>query len=92
MTLYVGHLPAEALPNFIDDGQPMFPQGLDIKLDVWGDGTHEVAVRDMGSRRWLVPVALVAEPVAEVVEPTPNSFFESLAAALGYRPERGVER
>ena len=40
------------------------PDGTDVKLDVYEDGTHEVAVRDMDSRRWGIPVALTLEPVA----------------------------
>lgn len=51
------------------------PDGTDIKLDVWDDNTHEVAVRDMDTRRWGVPVVLtLEEPIrpaltaAELVE------------------------
>lgn len=39
------------------------PDGTDVKLDVWDDGTHEVAVRDMDTRRWGVPVVLTEERI-----------------------------
>lgn len=53
--------------------------GQDIKLDVWPDGTHEVALRDMESRRWGIPVPLRPELVEVRSTPTPA---EIVAAAL----------
>jgi hypothetical protein len=36
-------------------------------LTVWGDGTHELALRDE-HRRWLSPVRLNPEPVETLAE------------------------
>lgn len=68
-TTHTGHLPPEHLPAFPDDGEPMFPSGLDVLVTEYDDGSREVAVRpgrDAFWTTWGVPVPLVTERTEEV--------------------------
>lgn len=64
------------------------PDGTDVKLDVWPDGTHEVAVRDMESRRWGIPVALTLETLPESTRRTHAELIAEMTALTDAEADR----